>query len=166
MRNGVIGVVSALAVALGSAGMMAASARAATSTATTAGQVAPAGTATPGIAPVSLPISSFYQIVADPAQGYLFISAGSSSYNEILVTNLAGQEVGTITGQDGVMGLALSADGSTLYAALSADHAVTAIDTSTLKQTASYPIPDADTLLDVAVQSGKVWVSYSTANVG
>jgi len=114
----------------------------------------------------ALPITSFYQIVADPANGYLFISQGSSSANEILVTNLAGQEVATISGQDGVMGIALSPDGGTLYAALSADHAVTAISTTTLTQTASYSIGDANTPQDVAVQSGKVWVSYNTGTAG
>ena len=114
----------------------------------------------------SLPITSFYQIVADGAHGHIFISQGSSSLNEIVVTNLAGQDVTTITGQDGVMGIALSPDGSTLYAALGSSHAVTAIDTSTLQQTASYPLGDANTPVDVAVQSGKVWVSYNTGTVG
>src|ERR1700723_3721308 len=64
---------------------------------------------------VALPITSFYQVVVDSAHGHLFISQGSSSVNEILVTNLAGQEVTTIGGQDGVTGIALSPDGSTLY---------------------------------------------------
>ncbi len=114
----------------------------------------------------ALPITSFYQIVVDSAHGHIFISQGSSSLNEIIVTNLAGQEVTTITGQDGVMGIALSPDGGTLYAALSSNHAVTAIDTTTLQQTASYPLGDANIPLDVAVQSGKVWVSYDTGTVG
>jgi len=113
--------------------------------------------------PVSLPITSFYQIVADTAHGHLFISEGSSSINHILVTDLTGQQVTTIAGQNGVMGINLSPDGKTLYAALSANHAVTAIDTSTLQQTASYPIGSMNTPQDVAVQSGKVWVSYATA---
>jgi Carboxypeptidase regulatory-like domain len=112
----------------------------------------------------ALPITSFYQIVADTSHSHLFISQGSSSENEILVTNLAGQPVGSIAGQDGVMGLALSPDGSTLYAALSADHAVTAISTATLQQTASYSLGDANTPRDVAVQSGRVWVSYDTSS--
>jgi YVTN family beta-propeller protein len=114
----------------------------------------------------ALPITSFYQMVVDSAHGHVFISRGSSSLNEIIVANLAGQEVSTITGQNGVMGIALSPDGSTLYAALGSDHSVTAIDTTTLKQTASYPLGDANTPLDVAVQSGKVWVSYDTGTVG
>jgi hypothetical protein len=100
--------------------------------------------------------------VADPAHDELFISQGSSSLNNIIVTNLQGEKVATIGGQDGVMGIALSQDGSTLYAALSGDHAVSAISTSTLEQTASYPIGDGNTPQDVAVQAGKVWVSYNT----
>ena len=114
----------------------------------------------------SLPITSFYQVVVDTAHGHVFISQGSSSLNEIVVTNLAGQDVTTITGQEGVMGIALSPDGGTLYAALGSSHAVSAIDTSTLQQTASYSLGDANTPVDVAVQSGKVWVSYNTGTIG
>ncbi|HXB49772.1 MAG TPA: Ig-like domain-containing protein [Streptosporangiaceae bacterium] len=114
----------------------------------------------------ALPISSFYQIVADPAHDHLFISQGSNNLNDIIVTNLQGQEVATIGGQDGVMGIALSPDGSTLYAAVAGDHAVSAVSTSTLEQTASYPIGDANTPRDVAVQAGKVWVSYNTDTAG
>ncbi len=128
--------------------------------------VLPAGTAAAGTL-TSLPITNFHQIVADTAHGHLFISQGSSSSaDEILVTNLAGQEVAEIAGQDGVTGIALSPDGSTLYAALATDHAVTAIDTTTLEQTASYPLGDTNTPVDVAVQSGKVWVSYNTGTSG
>jgi hypothetical protein len=112
----------------------------------------------------TLPITSFGQIVADPASGYVFIS--SPDQNEILVTNLTGQEVTAIGDQDGVAGMALSSDGSTLYAALATGDAVTAISTSTLMQTASYPLPAGDAPMDVAVQSGEVWVSYGTGTAG
>jgi YVTN family beta-propeller protein len=112
-------------------------------------------------APVSLPISSYYQMAVDAAHGHIFISQGSSSQNGILVTNLSGQVVTTITGQTGVMGIALSPDGSTLYAALSSGDVVTAISTATLTQTPSYPLPVGDSPFNVAVQSGKVWVSYN-----
>lgn len=112
----------------------------------------------------SLSITSFYQIVADPAHGHLFISPGSGS--DIIVTDLTGQQVAAIGSQDGVLGIALSPDGTTLYAALTADDAVSAIDTSTLQETASYSIGSGNTPRDVAVQSGKVWVSYDTGVVG
>lgn len=114
----------------------------------------------------TLPITSFYQMVADSAHGHLFISQGSATSDDILVTNLAGAKVATITGQDGVNGLVLSPDGATLYAALGSADAVSAISTSTLKQTASYPLGSGNSPLDVAVQSGKVWVSYNAGVVG
>ena len=114
----------------------------------------------------ALQITSFYQIVADTAHSHLFISQGSSSQNHIVVTDMSGKQVTTIAGQNGVVGIALSPDGKTLYAALGASHAVTAINTATLMQTASYPIGNANTPRDVAVQSGKIWVSYDTGTAG
>jgi YVTN family beta-propeller protein len=126
-----------------------------------AGSVQPASAAS-AAAPVSLPIGSYYQMVVDAAHGQIFISQGSSSQNGILVTDLSGQVITTITGQSGVVGIALSPDGSTLYAALSTGDAVTAISTATLTQTASYPLPGGDSPFNVAVQSGNIWVSYDT----
>lgn len=115
-----------------------------------------------------LPIKNEYQVVADTAQGHLFISQGTfaengqGSYNDdsILVTNLSGQFVATIPGQDGVEGMALSPDGSTLYAALSTGDAVTAISTKTLREAARYPLASGDEAYSVAMQSGALWVSY------
>ena len=126
-----------------------------------------AGGAQPALAasPAPLPIASYYQMAVDAAHGHIFISQGSASSNGILVTDLTGQVVTTITGQTGVTGITLSPDGSTLYAALSAGGAVTAISTTTLKQTASYPLPAGDSPLDVTVQSGKVWVSYNNGTI-
>ena len=116
-------------------------------------------------APVSLPISSYYQMVVDAAHGHIFISQGSSSQDGILVTDFSGQVITTITGQSGVVGIALSPDGSTLYAALSTADAVTAISTGTLAQTASYSLPAGDSPFNVAAQSGKIWVSYNTGTL-
>jgi YVTN family beta-propeller protein len=115
--------------------------------------------------PATLPITSYYQMAVDAAHGHIFISQGSSDENGILVTDLTGQVVTTITGQDGVVGIALSPDGSTLYAALSTGDAVTAINTATLTQTASYALPAGDSPFNVAVQSGKIWVSYDTGTL-
>jgi Big-like domain-containing protein len=144
MRNRIKPLLLAAAGMIASAGLL------------VAGSSQPASAA----APVSLPISSYYQMVVDAAHGHIFISQGSSSQDGILVTDLSGQVVTTITGQSSVTGLALSPDGSTLYAAIST--AVTAISTDTLTQTASYPMPAGDSPFNVAVQSGKIWVSYNT----
>ena len=111
----------------------------------------------------ALPITSFYQMVPDTAQGHLFYSQGSSSVDSILVTDLDGNEVASIGDQDGVEGLALSPDGSTLYAALGSADAVSAISTTTLTQTALYPLPAGDSPLSLAIQGGDLWASYDVA---
>jgi DNA-binding beta-propeller fold protein YncE len=82
----------------------------------------------------TLPITNFSQLAADSAQGYLFISQGSSD-SGILVTNLAGQQKTVLDSQDEVAGLAVSADGSTLYAALPSQDEIAVIDAATLEQT-------------------------------
>jgi YVTN family beta-propeller protein len=105
-------------------------------------------------------------MAVDVAHGHIFISQGSTTQDTILVTNLSGQKVAAIPGQDGVMGIVLSPDGSTLYAALSSSDAVSAISTATLKPIATYPLGTGDSPQDVAVQSGDVWVSYNTATPG
>lgn len=133
------------------------------------------GSAHAATASSGLPIKNEYQVVTDTAHGHLFISQGtfadngqgSYSDNSILVTNLSGKVVATIPGQAGVEGMALSPNGSTVYAALSTGDAVTAISTKTLKETASFPLASGDEAYSVAVQSGELWVSYrGTANQG
>lgn len=113
----------------------------------------------------TLPLTSYYQMAVDSVHDHLFFSQGSSGDNSILVTDFSGNTVATITGQTGVMGITISPDGSTLYAALSGADEVTAISTATLQQVAVYPLGDAFTPLSVAVQSGKLWVSYDTGAV-
>jgi YVTN family beta-propeller protein len=112
---------------------------------------------------VTLPLLSYFQMAVDSVHRHLFFSQGCSCENSILVTSFTGATVATITGQTGVAGIALSPDGSTLYAALTGPDEVTAINTATLKQVAAYHLPAGWTPLSVAVQSGKVWVSYQNA---
>ena len=124
----------------------------------------PAGLA--GAEPGTLPITNFHQFVVDAAHGHLFFTQGHGSidnftqHNAITVTNLSGQPVATIGGQDNVQGIALSPDGSTLYAADEGDDAVSAISTTTLQETVRYPLGTGNAPYGVAVQSGKVWVGY------
>ena len=123
-------------------------------------------TATVAAAAGTLKMSRFHEMVADVASGRLFFSGGTQGKDvsdSIMVTNLAGKLVATIGGQTGVQGIALSADGSTLYAALAGDDAVSAINTASLEETAVYPLGSGDSPYDVAVQSGRVWVSYRSS---
>lgn len=110
-----------------------------------------------------LPVVGVSQIVADTAHGHLFIvdnPYGGLSDDPVLVTNLSGDPVGTLA--DAMQHVTLSPDGRTLYA--DDGDAVTAFSTATLKQTASYPTPGQ--AAGLAVQSGRLWVSYRGADSG
>jgi hypothetical protein len=145
-----------LAVALGAAALSTAGFLAVTS-----GAQADAATPLPQL-------TAFHQMVVDAADGYIFLSEGSSAASVqngnagasgIIVATLSGQYVKALDAGDGVEGLAL--DGSTLYAALAKTGQVAAIDASTraFTQTA-YSLSAGDVPYSVAVQSGDVWVSY------
>jgi hypothetical protein len=98
-------------------------------------------------------------MVVDSADGYIFLSeGGSGSASGIVVTSLAGSYVTTLDAGDGVQGIALS-DG-TLYAALDSSDSVGVIDAATLTQTQAWALPAGDVPNAVAVQSGKLWVTY------
>src|SRR5262249_37368421 len=115
--------------------------------------------------PVTLPISGYYQMVVDAAHGHIFISQGSASQDSILVTDLTGQVVTSIGGQNGVVGLTIAPDGTPVEAARRSGDAVTAISTATLTQTASSPLPVGGSPFNVVAQSGKIWVSYNTGTL-
>ena len=172
MRVGAVLLVSGLAGALSlmSAGPQAVAAAREDATALPASAsvgALPAGGLTAGALPAGvLPITNFHELVVDAAHGHLFFTEGYGSvdgwtkHNSIVVTNLAGQLVATIGGQDDVQDIALSPDGSTLYAADEGDDAVSAISTTTLKQTARYSLGAGNAPYGVAVESGKIWVGY------
>lgn len=116
-------------------------------------------------------LTGFQQVLADTqpvaAGGYLFLSGDGS----IVVTTLAGKYVTTLGAGGGVRGLALSADGSTLYAGLTAGgHAdsVAAITVATIAAgrqpvQSYYALGTGQVPFSLASQSGKLWVSYDQA---
>src|ERR1035441_10271321 len=75
---------------------------------------------------VTLPITQYSHMLVDPAPHHLFITSGSGS-SSTLVTDYSGQTVATIPNEPGATGLALSSDGSTVYAALADGDAISAI---------------------------------------
>lgn len=77
------------------------------------------------------------EIVVDEAHGHVYIAGGRAG--TVLVRDLEGNEVTTITGQRDASGLALSPDGSVLYVANAHADAISAIDTTTLTEVARYP---------------------------
>jgi YVTN family beta-propeller protein len=155
--SGLVGTLSLMAVPQVSASAGTSAVPATRAVSAIAAVTAPAGT---------LPITNFHEFVVDAAHGHLFITQGFgqldnfAKHNAITVTNLSGKLVATIGGQTGVQDIALSPDGTTLYAADQGAGAVSAISTTTLKETVRYPLGAGNAPHGVAVQSGKVWVGY------
>ena len=113
-------------------------------------------------------LTNFHQMVVDSADGHVFLSEGTASTSllssvdstsAIVVTDLTGNYVTTLDSGDGVEGLALH--GGTLYAALAASKQIAVIDAATLTRTSTYALPTGDRPYGLAVQSGKLWVSYN-----
>lgn len=126
----------------------------------------PAATAGVARAATITPEPAAYQMIADTAAGYLFISEGTSPSYEpypadstILVTDLSGDPVATLPGPLGVDGMTLSPDGTTLYVAQNGG--VAAYSTATLQQTSFFSI--GFPAYSVVVQSGQIWVTYQQA---
>lgn len=132
-----------------------------------------AGTANAAPSTVVPKLTSLHQVIA--SSGYVFYSQGIDSYNllnspqgngdGLIVTDTLGHYVTTVDPGDGVEGIALSPDGTTVYAALAAQNAVAAIDIATIKSSKPaqvlYPLGSGVVPYGVVAQSGKVWVSYN-----
>ncbi|WP_043667017.1 YncE family protein [Streptomyces xylophagus] len=104
----------------------------------------------------ALPLSHYAHMLVDTAHQHIFFSQGAGSTG-IVVTDLAGDPVTTLTGEQGATALALSPDGGTLYAALADGDAVAAIDTATLTESTRYPTGTGSGPVSVTVAGGKVW---------
>lgn len=109
--------------------------------------------------PVPLPTGTYGDLVLDTAHQRLFISGGPSS-EVIAVTTDYGSKVGSITGEYGANGMALSADGSTLYVAESDGDAISAVSTKTLQEIAHYPTGTGTRPQDVVLAGGRLWFTY------
>lgn len=109
---------------------------------------------------VALPLSHYAHMLVDSAHGHIFFSQGSGSTG-IVVTDLSGAPVTTLTDEQGATGLALSADGGTLYAALADGDAVAAVDTSTLTESGRWSTGTGSAPVSVAVAGGQVWYGYT-----
>jgi hypothetical protein len=120
-------------------------------------------------------LTGFHQMVVDDvggfsSDGYVFLSEGTGSAAlatdgpgsaaGIVVTDLAGNYVTTLDAGNGVEGLALSADGGTLYASLAGDNAVAAIDVSSITPSTTDPTPAAAGPCSYTVSYGSSTRSY------
>ncbi|MEU6094446.1 hypothetical protein [Streptomyces sp. NPDC047079] len=113
----------------------------------------------------ALPLSHYSHMLVDSAHQHIFFSQGAGSTG-IVVTDLSGDPVTTIEGEQGATGLALSADGGTLYAALADGDAVASVDTAALTESTRWPTGTGSAPASVAVAGGRVWYGYTADGMG
>jgi hypothetical protein len=111
-----------------------------------------------GTAAVELGSTGFGSIVVDDAYHHVFVSGPAS--NEVIVTDFSGTIVSTITGEDGVAGMAI--DGSMLYVADSNVGAIDQIDLATLTDKGVLATGLAG-MRWLAVAGGKLWTCLGGA---
>ncbi|MFF3514910.1 Ig-like domain repeat protein [Streptomyces sp. NPDC002573] len=116
--------------------------------------VVAAGTASAAPAPVYA-VGGF---VVDGAIGRVFV--GDAETGKVFAADYSGNQVGEADGITDVTDLALSDDGSTLYAAASGNHQIVALDAATLNVKTRYTVPTTTGPTHVAVSGGKVWFTY------
>ncbi|MDG4823227.1 hypothetical protein O7635_15330 [Asanoa sp. WMMD1127] len=102
--------------------------------------------------------TGFADLALSSATGQIFVSNGRD-HSTITVFDLDGQVLDTIDGQTGAVGLELSADGSTLYAALAEGDAISAIDVATHTERARWTLATDACPYDVALAAGRLWFS-------
>ena len=109
----------------------------------------------------ALPINDLKQVIADGVHNHVYLATTGG----VVVTNMAGVHITTLAGES-VTHIALSSDSNTLYAAIPGADEVAAFNAKTLGSTAVYELPAADAIGDIALQAGKIWVSYTAAAGG
>ncbi|GAA4526911.1 hypothetical protein [Amycolatopsis samaneae] len=119
--------------------------------------VAPGAAASPRTGSLGLP--AYSDLVVDEAHHHVFVSGGGTS-NGVVVTDFHGRVRKTIDRQYGASGLVLSGDGRTLYVALASGDAISAIDTTTLAETARYPTGSQTCPAHLARTGTLVWFGY------
>ncbi len=91
-------------------------------------------------APIPLDIPAFADVALDSVRGRLFFSSGTG-HDTVLVTDLAGQPVTTLTGLGGATGLAIGPHSPTMWVALADDHELVEIDLETYGVIRRVPVP-------------------------
>ncbi|MGV9353516.1 YncE family protein [Streptomyces misionensis] len=88
------------------------------------------------------------------------VFVGDSASGTVTATDYSGAVLGSVAGVTGVSDLAVSDDGTTVYAAAPQIHEIWAIDANTLTVKARYTVATNTGPRHVAFSGGKVWFSY------
>ncbi|MEW2352548.1 hypothetical protein [Spirillospora sp. NPDC029432] len=120
---------------------------------------APAAARAGAVGETALPLPAYAAMVVDDRGKRVYVSGGPSS-NAVLVTDFFGHVKKRIDGQYGASGMALSADGATLYVAQAAGDAISAIDTRTFAERARYPTGARTCPEQLARTGAAIWFGY------
>ncbi|MGW6392273.1 YncE family protein [Streptomyces sp. NPDC055103] len=112
----------------------------------------------------ALPMSSVGDMLVDGVHRKIFIS--DPYLGKVVATDYAGTVLNTVTGLPGVTGLALSADATSLYAAVPGADAVVALDAQSGTETARYATGEGTDPQYVALAGGKIWFGYGNGDHG
>ncbi|MFC9912939.1 Ig-like domain repeat protein [Streptomyces sp. NPDC127197] len=107
---------------------------------------------------VTATVGSYGGMVVDGARERVYL--GDDATGAIIAADYNGNRVDSVSGINGVFDLALSDDGSTLYATARVSHEIVALDAATLDIKARYPVATNTGPVHVEFAGGKVWFSY------
>lgn len=99
----------------------------------------------------------------DRARGHLFAATGFP-ISTVMVTDMAGVLLKTLTDEVGALGMTISPDGNSLYVALREGDAISEIDLASLTERRRIPTGTASCPSWLATAGGRVWVSYGCYN--
>ncbi|MBG0853799.1 Ig-like domain repeat protein [Streptomyces spinoverrucosus] len=88
------------------------------------------------------------------------VFVGDDTNDRIVAADYNGNRVDSVDGIDGIFDLALSDDGTTLYAAARVSHEIVALDAATLDVKARYPVAAGIGPIHLEHAGGKVWFTY------
>lgn len=97
-------------------------------------------------------------LAVDAPLGRVFV--GDEANSSVEAADTSGNLIGTVPGITGVSSLAVSDDGSTVYAAAFGGNEIVAIDAQTLAVKARYVVPTTKGPQYVVFAGGKVWFTY------
>ena len=101
-----------------------------------------------------LSLTNFGYMANDAAHGHVFITGGSSD-SSIIVRNVDGSAVTTITGEAGAGGMVVG--NGTLYVARCGSSVIDTFDTATLAKTGSIAAASISAPCDLALAGGRLW---------
>jgi hypothetical protein len=105
-----------------------------------------------------LALTNFGYLANDAAHSHVFITGGSTD-SSIIVRNVDGTAVTTITGESGAGGMVVK-DG-TLYVARCGSGIIDTFDTGTLAKTGSIAAASISAPCDLALAGGRLWYATS-----